>query len=338
MVSGQKIFIAPLDWGLGHASRCIPLIRRLSQNNTIIVGVTALTEPLFRSYLPDVQLVPIPGYDIRYSSVLPVWLKILTQVPKVLRAMSAEKKLLHQIVSDHGITMIISDNRPGMYSKKIHSVYITHQLKIKIPVVSYFATSWHRHYIHRSNEVWVPDFQDRQMALAGDMSDGRKIRIPVTYLEPQSALEHGKSVNEPVYDYLILLSGVEPQRSILESRLVSSLSDYDGKVALVRGTTNASSLKSLPNFEVFDFASGETLTELIRNARVLICRSGYSTLMDMYTLKKDKLILIPTPGQTEQIYLAALWKKRFNAKVIEQEKVNAHTIRIHSLPEPLYTS
>jgi hypothetical protein len=338
VISGQIIFIAPLDWGLGHASRCIPLIRRLSQNNQVIVGVTDGTEPLFTSYLPEKKLIRIPAYDIRYSSVLPVWLKIITQLPKVLRSIRAEKKAIDQIVKDHGITMVISDNRPGLYSKSVHSVYITHQLRVKIPLVSVLATGWHRYYMHKFNEVWVPDFQDRQMALAGEMSDSRYLKVPVTYMEPQSALEHDNAENEERYDYLILLSGVEPQRSILENKLIGALKNYEGRIVLIRGTSKPVPLPSLPNFEIHNFVSGDALSELIRHSRTLICRSGYSTLMDMYTLRKDKLILIPTPGQTEQIYLADLWKKRFNAKVIPQDKVNAYTIRIHSLPAPLYTS
>jgi hypothetical protein len=327
-----------LDWGLGHASRCIPLIRKFSENNKVIAGVTLLTAPLFTAYAPEVQQVHVPAYNIKYSAVLPVWLKVMSQFPKVLTIMRAERKTLEKIIKEHGVTLVISDNRPGLYSKKVRCVYITHQLRIKIPVISYFATALHHRFMNRFSEVWVPDFRDRQMALAGEMSDSRSVKVPVKYLEPMSALF---SQTEPVsirFDYLVLLSGAEPQRSILEAILVDALRDTLGRSLLIRGTTEGAAPQPGPNLEVRDFASGQLLTDLIRESRTIICRSGYSTLMDMFVLKKDQLILIPTPGQTEQIYLAELWKRRFSARVLRQEQVNSHTIRIHSLPARLYTS
>jgi UDP-N-acetylglucosamine transferase subunit ALG13 len=167
----------------------------------------------------------------------------------------------------------------------------------------------------------VPDYPQPERRLAGDLVEAVQINIPVTYIGPQSYLSTIKP-NEQTFsavDYLILLSGEEPQRSILEELLLKKFRNSEKKIVLVRGTN----LKKRPvtTVEVIDFAYGETLLKLIVNAKTVICRSGYSTLMDLHLLNKRDLILIPTPGQTEQEYLASYWQQKFGTKTVLQKEI-----------------
>jgi len=322
LISGKTIFITPIDWGLGHATRCIPIIHELSAKNKIIIGVTKLNRKFFDLHFPAYQKVELPSYGIKYSKRIPLWLKLIIQWPKINAVIKKEKEVLKKIITDFKIDVVISDNRFGLTNNKIHSIFITHQLCIKAPLFSTLVNYKNKKYIHQFNEVWVPDHNDISLRLSGQLSDSEDIKIPVTYIGPKSALSI-LPFKEPLnqrFDYLILLSGVEPQRTILESILMKKFAASDKKIVLVRGgQTNFSSENK--KIKIIDFAFGEDLRSLLVNAGTVICRSGYSTLMDLDFLRKKNLILIPTPGQSEQEYLAEYWVKQFGAKHISQKEL-----------------
>lgn len=315
MINKRTIFISPLDWGMGHASRCVPIIRDLKQNNTILIGVTEINAFFFDRYFPDLQKIRVPSYAISYSKILPVWLKLILQWPKIRNKIRLENEQLKNIINEYKINLIISDNRFGMYSKKVESIFITHQLKIKVPLFSSLANFVNKKYIQQFNEVWVPDFENRKSCLAGQLSDSGEIKVPVKYIGPQSALtlsSQNSSIKK--IDYLILLSGIEPQRTLLEREVLNVFKSSKKEIVLVRGSKNKIEFKN-KNIQILDFVYGEELKNIIVNAETVICRSGYSTLMDLYLLNKQKIVLIPTPGQSEQIYLADFWKINYGAKV-----------------------
>lgn len=315
-IKNKIIFIAPLDWGLGHATRDIPLIRTLSKNNKVIIGVTENNVPLFENYFPELQKIEIPSYNIRYSKFFPVWSKLLFQFPKINSAIKAEKRCLENIVSQNNIDMVISDNRFGLHNKKTKNIFITHQLQIKAPFFSSLATKINHSFIHQFDEVWVPDYENEKLRLSGELSDSAGIKIPVKFIGPQSALKDLQincSEDEKI-DVLILLSGTEPQRSILENLLLESFENAARKIVLVRGSKTTLQTENT-RIKIIDFTSGEELRKLILDAETVMCRSGYSTLMDLHLLGKKNLILIPTHGQTEQEYLADYWKENFAAKI-----------------------
>ena len=173
--------------------------------------------------------------------------------------------------------------------------------------------------LEKFSEIWVPDYEDRRLSLAGDLSLATDYKIPVVYLGPASALVKKEERESPQHT-LVLLSGPEPQRSELEGRLTEALSTYQKKIILVRGTQQTGN-KFPAHFTVRDFCAPEELRDLISMADSIICRSGYSTLMDLHVLQKKKIILVPTPGQTEQEYLAAYWQKKFGAVYLKQERI-----------------
>jgi uncharacterized protein (TIGR00661 family) len=323
LISGKTIFISPLDWGLGHATRCVPIIKSLSKDNTVVIGVSHLNAPFFIRHFPNLQKAELPSYKISYSKNLPAWLKIILQWPKIKSVVKKERQVLKKIISHYKIDVVISDNRFGLTNENVKCIFITHQLNLKGPFSLSIADRVNKKYINSFNEIWVPDYEDKSRRLSGVLSDSAGVKVPVTYIGPQSFLNDPefKTTGSEKIDYLILLSGVEPQRSILEKILVEKFNKNKLKILLVRGSATNFELQR-GNLKVVDFSFGEELKNIIINADTVICRSGYSTLMDLHLLNKNKLILIPTPGQTEQEYLAAYWKKKFNILVIDQGVAN----------------
>ncbi len=319
---GRTIFVAPLDWGLGHATRCAPLIRQLMQRNVVLLGVTPLTKPVFDQEFPSLQQIELPPYDVSYSAKVPLWLKILFDSPRIMRTVRREHRLLQQIVAAHHIDVVISDNRFGLYHRGVHSVFITHQLYVKAPVFVWLANKINKHYINRFSEVWVPDFADQAQSLSGDLSHRHPPLHPrISYIGPQSRLRDiGVEFPPQTYDYLLLLSGPEPQRTLLENMLAEKCAASGKRFALVRGG-NRATFKNRAGMDVFDFPDATTLKRLVLSSHTVICRSGYSTLMDMHALGKNTLLLIPTPGQTEQEYLAEYWYQHFGTAVCLQSHV-----------------
>ena len=318
-----KVLVAPLDWGLGHATRCVPIIRELlAQNCTVLLAGEGKNKILLQQEFPELSFLHLPGYQIEYaSSDWGLALKIVAQIPKILSAIKQEQAWLEKVVDEQKIDVVISDNRYGLHSKKARSVFITHQLLIKAPVSlgENLLQQINYQYINEFDECWVPDAEGEKN-LAGILSHpGRLPSVPLKYLGTLSRFNLTESNID--HDYLlILLSGPEPQRTLLENQLLKELEDYTKPVVLVRGLPNTDeSLSINKNVTVFSHLPAKELEQKIKSASLVISRCGYSTVMDLAILKK-KSILIPTPGQTEQEYLAKhLFAMNF-ALCVEQNK------------------
>lgn len=304
--------MSPLDWGLGHATRCVPLIRDLLKHNQVILGTTPLTEKVLREEFPQLKCIEVPAYDVSYRNKVPIWLTLLLDWPRMRSVIRAENEWIGKIIEEEKVDVVISDNRFGLRSKRAYSVFITHQLFLKAPFAKGIAQRINRSYITKFDEVWVPDFEDVAKSLSGQISHGRHYHPKVKYLGPLSRLERvgGPEIK---YDYLLLLSGPEPHHSILANKLLALAATLpETKFAFCSYLIKANGTKNITS--VYNPSRGE-LAQLITQSRVVVCRSGYSTLMDMFMLGKKNLILIPTPGQTEQEYLAEWWAKQFNARI-----------------------
>jgi len=322
LISGKVIFICALDWGLGHATRCVPLICDLKKNNQVIIGVTPLTGNIFDEEFPDLEKITLPAYNIKYSPVLPLWLKLLFDWPRISKIIKEENTLLEKIIADHKIDMVISDNRFGLYSKKIRSVFITHQLFLKTPFANSFAQKINKKYILNFDEIWIPDFEDEKKSLSGDLSHGNHFHKNVNYIGPQSRLQKITG-REKKYDYLFLLSGPEPQQSIFKNMLIEKSKKYPDLKFVLAGTKQGTNTEhETNNLKIINGTNPLDLSEAIAQSQKIICRSGYSTLMDLYLLEKKDIILVPTPGQTEQEYLAKYWFENFGAKMIDQKDIS----------------
>ena len=320
MIANKTIFISALDWGLGHATRCVPIIKSLQNNNTIIIGVTPLTQTIFDEEFSELQKIEVPAYNIKYSKKIPISLKLFLDAPKILNTIKKEKKVLEQLITKHKIDVVISDNRFGLHSKKVHCIFITHQLFLKTDVATKFAQNINKNYILNFNEVWIPDEKDELKSLSGGLSHGIHFHKNVKYIGTLSRLEKTISIEKP-YDYLFLISGPEPQQSIFANLLIkkAELSPNLKFAMVVPNSLN----HTIQNIEFYSSPNAKKLSQVIEQGKKIICRSGYSTLMDLQKLKVDfkNIILVPTPGQTEQEYLANYLSKKFGTRTINQKQL-----------------
>lgn len=323
MLQNKTIFFSALDWGLGHATRCVPIIRDLLKNNKIIIGITPLTKTIFEEEFPELEKINLPAYNIRYSSFLPLWFKLMLQWPKISQIINAEKNLLAKIIKTHKIDYVISDNRFGLFSKNVHSVLITHQLFLKSPFANRLAQRINTKTILNFSEVWIPDFENEKESLSGDLSHGKHFHQNVKYIGPQSRLQRISSL-EKKYNGLFLLSGPEPQQTILKNKLIKLAENNSTlKFALI---SPRPTIKETKNIQTFIYPDKIKISELMGQSEVIFCRSGYSSLMDLHALNKKNIILIPTPGQSEQEYLAEYWSKKFSCRILPQKKISTFNL------------
>lgn len=306
----RNILVAPLNWGLGHATRCIPIIRELKENGfRPILASDGEALALLRQEFPEDTLLELPSYHIEYprNGKDFKW-KMLQNSPKMIEAILEERRRVKRWVKEYDLSGIISDNRLGVFSKKVPSVFVTHQLNVLSGNTSWLTTQLHRAAMKKFRECWIPD-HEKKPNLSGKLGHLKKKKagLKLRYIGPLSRLE--KHPATPRYDLMILLSGPEPQRSLLEEILRHELSGYDKKTLFVRGVVQEEQVVSQEGgVTYYNFMRSDQLQKAFNASRLVLCRSGYTTLMDLAQLEK-KAFLIPTPGQTEQEYLARRLKK-----------------------------
>jgi uncharacterized protein (TIGR00661 family) len=308
-----RILVAPLDWGLGHATRCIPIIKELVEKGCEVwLAGEGAQEQLLKQEFPGLNFITLKGYRVRYAaSVTGFVFKIITQIPRILKSIGDEHRWLKKQVEELKIDAVISDNRYGLYHKKIPCIFITHQLAIKSRLSGWIEKIVQKKnygFIKRFTESWIPDAESG-ITLAGELSHPlNKPKITLKYIGPLSRFSSMKA-NEEKGHLLILLSGPEPQRSMLEEKVIKEIAHYNGTATVVRGLPgNAFMVPSSNMIRFYNHLSATELNEEIEKAEWVIARSGYSTIMDIAKLNK-KSILVPTPGQPEQEYLGAYLNK-----------------------------
>ena len=314
-----KILVAPLNWGLGHASRCIPIIYALKKNHfTPIIASDGASLHLLKKEFPNDVFETLPDYNIEYSEKGKDFkFKLFLQLPKLFFAIQKEKKLLEKIVSKHAISGIISDNRPGIFSAKIPSVYITHQINVLSGNTSWISSKFHQHFIKKYKECWVPDVSET-INLSGILSHGTSHVKNIKFIGPLTRFK--KKDLRKKNDLLVVLSGPEPQRTLLEEKLCVELTEFKGSILFVKGLVEAEQKKvKQNNFTFYNYMEANELETAIQESEYIICRSGYSSIMDLAFLG-TKAFLIPTPGQFEQEYLAKKLKKEGSVPSCAQHK------------------
>ncbi|WP_139957207.1 glycosyltransferase [Flavicella sediminum] len=300
----NKVLVAPLNWGLGHVSRCIPIVKFLIANNLEpVIASDGDALVFFRKEFPTLDYIELPSYGIVYAKkAYALKFKLLFSFFFIRKAVAKERKFIEANINPSEFVGIISDNRFGVCHSKIPSVYITHQLSVLSGLTTKITSFVHQRIIAQFDECWVPDTSGK-MNLGGRLSQSSKdVKISVKYIGPLSRLN---KLEVPIaYDLLVLLSGPEPQRTLLENKLLSELERFEGKIAFVRGVVSSGNKINAPkNMKVYNFLLSENLEKLMHQSELVICRSGYSSIMDLQKLEK-KAFFIPTPGQTEQVYLA----------------------------------
>jgi len=323
----RKILVAPLDWGLGHATRCIPLIRALLKRNAeVIIAGSGASATLLKDEFPELKQYLLPGYNPRYSSrpddSAMVW-TMGRQLPHFIKTINREHLQVNQLVKKEKIDVVISDNRYGCYSSAATSVFITHQPYILMPEkfkwmepgVNFF----NRRQIGRFNACWIPA-PDGQ--LLGQMLPAT---LPGNYRFIGYLSRFTKQPQETKYDIVVVASGPEPQRKMLVDMLRQQLKQSPWDVFLVQGIVRGQErIYAADNFTEANYLNSEKLCRLIQQADMVIARPGYSTVMDLARLGK-KAIFIPTPGQTEQAHLAKRLMEQGIAFSMDQSAFNLAT-------------
>ena len=307
--TSSKIFFAVLNWGLGHATRSTVIIQELIDlGHEVHLGSDGEAGRFLREAFPALSYHSLPSYDVEYRFTSMFW-NMLLQGPKVLSAIAAEQKFASSLQEKEAFDLILSDNRYGVYHSSIPSILISHQLRVLSkprwtrPINAFLIQKW----LSNFNTTWIPDAPNRP--LSGQLSLPSDKRLPVRCIGPLSYLSSFASNEEhaPI-DIVCLLSGPEPQRSKLEEILLEvmekHLSEYPTKkVVLIRGKISNSTSLSSDGIQIIDFCKGAELATYLSAAKLVICRSGYSSIMDLEVFGKEALF-IPTPGQPEQEYLA----------------------------------
>lgn len=308
------VLVCPLDWGLGHASRCVPVIREfLKADCRVVVAASGPGAALIKREIDlpgSIEFVPFPGFSVSYSGSL-LFLRLMLQVPSFLLHIYREKKFLRQLVSRFSPNLIISDNRYGLVHETVPSVIITHQLRPALPsflkIFELPLSFVIRRMVRAFDECWIPDYKD--CPAAGNLVYGWQ-KLPAVYFTGWlSRFSCGSSDPKKTagpasrYRVMYLLSGVEPQRSMLEEKIIRSRFPDGQPSLLVRGlpdgTVPAGEERGL---EIVPFLDSKAIREAVAESELIVCRSGYSSVTDLLALGR-RAVLVPTPGQTEQEYL-----------------------------------
>lgn len=321
----KKILVVPLDWGLGHATRDIPLIREiLNAGCEVVIAAEGKHAALLHQEFPELTMLNLPGYRIQYAQK--GWFfgfKIIQQIPKILNAIKYEQKWLQQVVAEHHIDAVISDNRFGLYHSSIPTVIISHQLLIKTPfggIPEKLLQNINYRYIRKYSACWIPDYAGTNN-LSGILAHPKVLPPNTTYLGCLSRFVNRPNVPKQ-YDLLVLISGPEPQRSNLEKMVLDQVKSLPISALIVSGKPGTPEKQQItPQIQQVNHLNANELNEAMLASDMVLSRSGYTTLMDLVKLNK-KAILIPTPGQSEQVYLGKFLMEKGFFYNIPQEKFN----------------
>lgn len=299
----KRILVTPLNWGLGHATRCIPIIERLEQLGAeVLLASDGEALQLLRAEFPHLPTFKLPSYRIRYRTAN-MTLNIAEQLPRLLWAIRSEQWALERIVRREGIDVVLSDNRYGCFSARAHSIMLSHQLHLRIPnaALQWTVNRILRLALAKFDAVWAPDTAG-EPNLSGELSHGPRVHPNVAYTGILSRMRRYERASE--YDVAVVLSGPEPQRTVIEQRLLEQAIALPHSFIFIQGKTKFKQhYRAADNVEVVSYLTSRALNDALLASRIVVCRSGYSSIMDLAALGK-KALLIPTPGQTEQEYLA----------------------------------
>lgn len=312
MNKALNILICPLEWGLGHAARMIPVAKILHEKgHNVIIGAGEQHLSFFKAELPSLRLIEFPGFKPTYSGIFPQYLVMLLKTPLLVFHTISEHKRLRKLISDNQIDIVISDNRFGLWNRTITSVYVTHMVRIPFPrpfrFLEFIGVLLHRNIINKYSFCFVPDLPG-ELNLAGRLSHDIKLPANVLYtgiLSRFSLLEQFEVDNFiPSPHTTVILSGPEPQRTILETKLRNELNNSGNSIVILKGQPGINEKEQTDGKLIFyNHLCTREMAVLLRSSKGIIGRSGYTTIMDLAALGSPAL-LIPTPGQTEQEYLA----------------------------------
>lgn len=325
-----NILICPLDWGLGHASRDIPIIKECLRrgHNVIIAGGKHPVEFL-RKEMPFLEYVPFDSLKITYPEKGSMTFHFFKMLPKLISSIRREHIKLKEIIRQNKIDVVISDNRFGLWSKTVYSIFVTHQVMIKMPAklkfFEYLMYRINRFFIYKYNRCWIPD-NEATPFLAGDLSHKYSLNENTAFVGLLSRFTESEEVKKEEwnesFEVMAIISGPEPQRTNFEQILIKQMQLLKCRCLLIRGVPSEKTVKvEINNIVLYSHLDTRQMQQAILNSKSLICRAGYTTIMDLIALKRTA-VLVPTPGQTEQEYLAEYYSLRKMFVIVNQEGFN----------------
>jgi uncharacterized protein (TIGR00661 family) len=323
IVTNKRVLVAPLDWGLGHATRCVPIIAKLLASGfEVIIAAEKAGAALLKKEFPSLQFIELKGYNIAYGkSKIGFLFKIIKQIPAIRATIKYENKWLATVIEDYKIDIVLSDNRFGLCNKNVTCIFITHQLLIKTGNIftEKILQQLNYSYINKFDQCWVPD-EASNTNFAGELSHPKKLpKITLAYIGTLSRFKKTEQAKE--IDLLVILSGPEPQRTILENILLKQMQQLPLRMVLVRGLPIEQNNLTVKNIIIHNHLPAVALNKLILSAKTVVARSGYTTVMDLAALQQQ-VIFIPTPGQTEQEYLAKYLSAKKYCITMPQQNFN----------------
>jgi hypothetical protein len=333
LIRQQNILICPLEWGLGHAGRMIALATKLREMGyNILFGAGEKQLSFLRTEMPGLTYISFPGFSPGYSRFLPQYLALLLKIPLLLYHIILEHIRLKRIIPEYAIDIVISDNRFGLWNRHIKTVYVTHQPLIPLPKPFAWFESiglmLHRLVINRYSFCFIPDLPG-DLNVSGRLSHGLKLPRNTRFigiLSRFSGLSSSGNGSPVSFRHnTVILSGPEPQRGILEKKLADILKDREHPAVILCGEPDmpADTIRS-GNIIYFNHLPGIAMKEVISESEAIITRSGYTTIMELISLNCSAL-LIPTPGQTEQEYLARYLSENGWFAAVSQREINRVT-------------
>ena len=327
VIENIKLFFCVLNWGIGHATRSIPIIEKLlKSNNEIILMSDGEAGQVLKRSFPDLAYHELSSYKIKYDNNLFPFLSLMVQSIIRSKTIYQEHREIARLIEELKPAVIISDNRYGCYHRSTKNYLITHQLrlvsrsKLLMKGSAFFAEK----LIKSFDEVWIPDIEN--VYLSGEMS---KISTPVRKRYIGFPTEKYQNLDPIKSDILFLLSGPEPKRTEIQKQLQAIASRLQRKTVFIAGDF----IKDYEEFQEGDFQffsrkKYEEVLPYIAGAHTVVCRSGYSTLIDLYCLNKKNIICIPTKGQPEQEYLARYWQEKGWIDSISEDEIESKLLKI----------
>ncbi|RPI37459.1 MAG: hypothetical protein EHM53_10660 [Methanoregulaceae archaeon] len=310
-----SVLLSPLNWGLGHAMRDIPVIRTLLvHGHDVTIAACGNTLTALQREFPFCRFIEFEDYPSPYSSGRFFLPKLALSFPVLLQAIARERRETEHMVSRNRFDLIISDNRLGVYSPHVHSLFITHQLHFHLPPlfwpVEIFASLMNRFHHGKFDRIIVPDNPPGPLSLAGKLSrpDSDTARARTFFAGILSSTP--KQALTADIDYLVLISGPEPQRTRLEEILLPMARELGGRTVVLLGSPRRKYAMAVAgDCTIHSYVTNEEKAGLMNRAKFVICRSGYTTMMELAELEKKACLFIPTPGQTEQEYLSWYYER-----------------------------
>ncbi len=346
----KKVIVCPLDWGLGHSSRMIPVIHRyLKSDCHVILGGSGKSGDLLKATFPELSFISIASHVVRYNGggkwLVPL---LVFRLPGMILSVIKEHRLIRNIVEKHRVDVVVSDNRYGLFCKLAHCIFVTHQVSPLLPPLwqwaEYPVYRVIRMLIHRFDECWIPDIADQEMSLSGKLSHRFKLPRNASYIGILSRFEMLPTEALPElaekYELVFVLSGPEPQLGIFFKMALDLALRIHKKTMIIAGFHKESRSVCLaeegiitvaPHLGVLHFR------QILLHARTIICRSGYSGIMDLVTLGKTAL-LVPTPGQPEQEYLAEYLSRQGYFTRVHQDELSEKALMKYMDEQPAFKS